>query len=200
VKLTIIPAYEPITEKEYCCVPAVLQMIQGRRGLGYESQEEIGYQLGLIVPPEFERKFSKVRTGPEPQAGYGTQTSKEEFSIPSYFRRNGLPLKFTIIRPQTVSEFRHQLCASLQAAADVIICYNSHLLFGDGDVEHVSLIQEFDAESGDLVVVDPAIGVPKLRKTTVDHLFKVINAHDVSNHGGLWTVSAMRSNTHENQK
>ncbi len=48
------PAYEPITEKEYCCVPAVLQMIQARKGLSYDSQDEIGYQLGLMVPPDLE--------------------------------------------------------------------------------------------------------------------------------------------------
>lgn len=191
MKIVAIPAYNPITEKDYCCVPAVLQMIQGRRGLGYDSQDEIGYQLGLIVPPELEQKFSKVRTGPAPQAGYGTQTPKEEFSIRNYFSRNSIPLDLIKPQPQTADELRSQLSASLQAGDDVIICYNSRLLFGDGDIEHVSLIQEFDTETGDMVVVDPAIEAPKLRKTTLDGLFEALNVHDVSNSGGLWIVSAL---------
>ena len=51
MRIEIIPRYTPITEKPYCCVPAVLQMIQQRRGFDFASQDEIGYQLGLIVPP-----------------------------------------------------------------------------------------------------------------------------------------------------
>lgn len=33
--------YNPKTEKEYCCVPAVLQMIQEGRGFEFVSQDEI---------------------------------------------------------------------------------------------------------------------------------------------------------------
>jgi len=146
MKLEITPPYDPITEKEYCCVPAVLQMIQARRGLRYLSQDEIGYQLGLVVPEEIAYKFCKVRTGPEPRAGYGTQTSKEEFSISAYFRRNSLPLELCKVQPQTLDQLRCHLVDSLRAGHDVIICYNSHLLFGDGDIEHVSLIQAFEME------------------------------------------------------
>lgn len=202
MQILVIPAYKPITEKDYCCVPAVLQMIQGRRGLRYNSQDEISYQLGLIVPQDLEQKFLKVRTGPKPQTGYGTQTSKEEFSIRNYFRRNSIPLKFIKLQLQTAGELHSRLSTSIQAGDDVIICYNSRLLFGDGDIEHVSLIQEFDTETGDLVVVDPAIGAPKLRKTTIERLFETFNAHDVSNNGGLWIVSAVADHvykTHHNQ-
>jgi len=69
MKISIIPKYNLKTEKEYCCVPAVLQMVQERRGLESSSQEEIGYQLGLIVPKEKAHLFSKVRTGRIPKTG-----------------------------------------------------------------------------------------------------------------------------------
>jgi hypothetical protein len=190
MKLEITPNYEPITEKEFCCVPAVLQMIQTRRGFDCLSQDEIGHQLGLIVPKEPEHLFERVRTGPEPKAGYGTQTSKEEFSIAGYFRRNGLPLKLVKTQPHSLDELHSQLTVSIQNGDDVIICYNSRLLFGDGDNEHVSLVQELDLETRHLLVVDPAIDVPKLRETTLDRLYEVLNAHDVNDHGGLWIVSS----------
>jgi hypothetical protein len=46
MKISIIPKYNLKTEKKYCCVPAVLQMVQERRGLEFSSQEEIGYKKG----------------------------------------------------------------------------------------------------------------------------------------------------------
>jgi len=190
LKLEMIPAYKRIKEKDYCCVPAVLQMIQARRGLAYDSQDEIGYQLGLIVPPELANKFAKVRTGPKPTAGYGTRTSLAEFSIAGYFKRNRLPLKISLIQPQAIEELRDHLAASISADDDAIICCNSRLLFGDGDLEHVLLVQEFDTASAGLLVVDPAATASELRETTLDRLYEVIVAHDVSRHAGLWIVSS----------
>ena len=147
MKFGINPPYTHITEKPYCCVPAVLQMILKRRYLQYQSQEEIGNHLGLIVPSEFEHQFNKVRTGPQPRAGYGTKTSKEEFSISNYFRKNNLPLRLTKRQTTNIQYLRDCLMKSLSCGDDVIICYNSQLLFENGDIEHVSLIQSFDTET-----------------------------------------------------
>ncbi|MCP3921473.1 MAG: hypothetical protein GY714_02695 [Desulfobacterales bacterium] len=181
--------YQTITEKEFCCVPAVLQMIQGRRGLSYHTQDQIGYELGLIVPQGLEHLFDKVRTGNEPSAGYGTQTSREEFSIQKYFVRNNLPLRLTKLRPTSLHELSEQILTSLKEDADVIICYNSQILFGDGDIEHVSLIQQFDTLNRKILVVDPAIGVPKLRNAQLDRLLGAVTNDAVSDNSGLWIVS-----------
>jgi hypothetical protein len=97
--------YDPITEKPYCCVPAVLQMIQARRSLRSTSQEEIGWELGLIVPPEIKSKFTKVRTGSKPRTGYRTQTSKPEFSIEKYFDHKHLPLSIARILPSSFNDW-----------------------------------------------------------------------------------------------
>lgn len=197
MKLKISPPYEPITEKEFCCVPAVLQMIQTRRGFKCLSQDEIGYQLGLIVPKEKEHLFKQTRTGPEPRSGYGTQTSKKEFSIASYFRRNSLPLKLVKIKPHSLDELHSQLTISIRNGDDVIICYNSRLFGGDGNIEHVSLVQEVDLETGYLLVVDPAIDAPKLRETTMNRLYDILRTHVVSEHGGLWIVSSATPSTEQ---
>ena len=181
--------YDPITEKPYCCVPAVLQMILGRRGLCSTSQDEIGWELGLIVPPEIKYEFTKVRTGSKPRAGYGAQTSKPEFSIEKYFDHKQLPLSMTRILPSSFKELISTIEAALAQDNDIVICYNSQVLFGDVDIEHVSLIEEFNKNSGDVTVVDPAIGSPKRRITTIAEIFKTIQNHDVSEFGGLWIIS-----------
>ena len=189
MKISVTPKYNIKMEKPYCCVPAVLQMIQERRGLEFASQDEIGYQLGLIVPKEKAYLFSKVRTGRMPKTGWGTQTSKKQYSINHYFIKNNLPLKLTIYSVEAVENVSEFIIQNLLNDNDIIICFNSQLLFGDGDVEHVSLIQEIDTENNEMTVIDPAIGVPKIRKTKFSRLIQVLKSHKTSKLCGFWIVS-----------
>lgn len=85
--------YLPITEQPYCCVPACIQMILLRRNMRLISQEEIGYDLGLIVPQKYKSLFKKVQMGKKPKAGWGTQTGKPVYSINNFFRKNKINLK-----------------------------------------------------------------------------------------------------------
>ena len=190
MRLEINPPYLSVTEKPYCCVPAVLQMILMRRGLKYQSQEEIGYQLGLIVPYEYRHRFTRVRTGSEPKAGYGTQTYKDEFSIPNYFCKNNLPLILTKRQPARIQEFRKYLSNALSRGDDVVICYNRQLLFGEGDREHVSLIQSFDNEADMVSIIDPAIGAPKYQKLNLEKLSNVLISKRAAEQKGLWIISS----------
>ena len=189
MKISIIPKYNLKTEKEYCCVPVVLQMVQERRGLEFSSQEEIGYQLGLIVPKEKAHLFSKVRTGRMPETGWGTQTSKKQYSINNYFIKNNLPLELTIYNVQEIKNVSEFVIQNLVNDNDIIICYNVQFLFDDGDIEHVSLIHEIETENDKLTIVDPAIGVPKVRKTKLSRLIRVLKSHEASMLIGFWIVS-----------
>ena len=189
MKIGITPEYIPKTEIPYCCVPAVLQMIQGRRGLGFTSQDEIGYQLGLIVPKEKAHLFSKVRTGRMPNTGWGTRTSEKQYSINNYFVKNNLPLKLTICSAQDVENVAEFVIQNLVKDNDIIICYNSQLLFGDGDTEHVSLIQEFDTENNEITIVDPATVVAKIRRAKFSRLIQVLKSYETNRLGGFWIVS-----------
>jgi hypothetical protein len=192
VKIRIAPRYNPKTEKPYCCVPAVLQMIQERRSLQFASQDEIGYQLGLIVPKEKTHLFSKVRTGRMSKTGWGTQISKKRYSINNYFVKNNLPLKLIICSSQDVGNAVDFVVENLLNDNDIIICYNSQLLFGDGDTEHVSLIQEFDTENDELTIMDPAIRIPKIRKAKLSKLIQVLNRRETGRLGGFWIVSKIK--------
>lgn len=184
------PAYEPVTERPYCCVPAVLQMIQRRRKLEVLSQEETGYDLGLIVPQELRDSFTRVRTGPEPPSGFGTQTSRPEFSVAGFLARRGDPLEFSLVRVRSADELGRELTNRLERGDDVAICCSSRALFGDGDPEHLSLVQAFNPGSGEVIIVDPAICAPKLRCTTLGVLFRALKSHETSSVGGLWVFTS----------
>ena len=181
--------YDPITEKPFCCVPAVLQMILTRRGLPCMSQGEIGWELGLLVPPEVKSAFTRVHIGTQPPAGYGTRISNPEYSIENFFNRNRLPLRITRVSPSSYEELTATLQDTLDREYDVVICFNSQRLFGDGDREHVALVEAFNSAAGRVTLLDPAIGAPKHRTASIDKIFETIQAHDASALGGLWLIS-----------
>ncbi len=82
--------------------------------------------------------------------------------------------------------------ASFNKENDVVLCFNSQRLFGDGEIEHVSLVEAFNEANGAVTVVDPAIGAPKRRATTIFRIYDTIQEHEVSSHGGLWIISDRR--------
>lgn len=184
--------YHPVIEKPYCCVPAVLKMIQVKRNLPVMSQDEIGWDLGLVVPSKIKSEFVKVRSGPEPKAGYGTQTSKPEFSIENYFNRNQLPLSITRLFPSSCKEMIRIIELAMKQEHDIVLCFNSKHLFGNGDLEHVALIEAFNKASGLVTIIDPAIGVPKVRFTTSMDIFNTIQNHSISGNSGLWIISEIQ--------
>ena len=156
------------------------------------SQGEIGWELGLLVPPEIKSAFTRVRTGPQPPAGYGTQTSKPEFSIEKFFKRNRLPLRIAGVSPSSSEESAATLLDALDRNNDVILCFDSRRLFGDGDREHVALIEAFNKAAGRVTLVDPAIGAPKHRTASIDNIFETIQTHAAGTLGGLWLISEIK--------
>jgi hypothetical protein len=143
----------------------------------------------LLVPLEIKSAFAKVRTGPQPPAGYGTQISKPEFSIENFFNRNRLPLRIARVSPSSSEELAATLQDALDRSNDVVLCFNSRRLFGDGDGEHVALIEALNSATGRVTMVDPAIGTPKHRTASIDKIFETIQTHDASTLGGLWLIS-----------
>lgn len=84
--------YKKIVQKKYCCVGACLEMVLNRHHIKNSGQEDIAYQLGLIVPDEVKDNYKKVWSGKKPIAGYGTQIQEEQYSINHYFNENKIPL------------------------------------------------------------------------------------------------------------
>jgi hypothetical protein len=78
---------------------------------------------------------------------------------------------------------------------DIIVCFNSQHLFGDGDLEHVSLIESFNKEIDHVTIIDPAIGTPKVRSTMSSEIFNTIQNHGISENNGLWIISDQKCDT-----
>src|SRR4051794_40060347 len=86
--------YVPFVQQPYCCVPASLHMVMYRRSMPLVAQEELGYHLGLVVPPNDGHWYWNPRiSAKRPPAGYGTQIQRAEYSPDAAFERLGVPLR-----------------------------------------------------------------------------------------------------------
>jgi len=177
--------YQKIVQKDYCCTAACLEMILNRHHIYHEHQEEIAYQLGLIVPPEYKDYFKKVRIGKKPSSGYGTQIHKDEFSINHYFQSNQIPMEeeyYYILNKQEVYEF-----LSKHENDDVIICLHCGILYGKDYANwgHMVLFEYLDGE--DIIILDPS---PKrnYERIKVEDLINAIKVHGKDNGAGFWLI------------
>ena len=181
------PPYKPIKQRPYCCVPACVSVILDRRGIKHNSQEEIGYELGLIIPKEKIHLFIKARIGRKPVAGYGTQVSKKKYSINNYFLKNKIKLKETYYFPEKIKDTRNFIIENLKSSNDLVVCFNNKKLYGNGDFGHVSLIQSIN--NGVIILIDSEKSVPDKRKVKLQKLVEAIKYHGKKKRGGFWVIS-----------
>ncbi|VVB59594.1 Uncharacterised protein [uncultured archaeon] len=179
------PSYKQIKQKPYCCVPACISMVLDRRGIRHGSQEEIGYELGLIVPKEDAHLFTKVRTGRKPIAGYGTQVQKKKYSINNYFQKNKIRLKETYYPVEDITDVEKFIIDNLKKGNDLLVCFDNKALYGDGDFGHVSLIQGINNDI--VMLVDPEDA--RSKDVGLSKLTNAMKAHGRKRSGGFWIIS-----------
>ena len=92
-------------------------------------------------------------------------------------------------------EFISTLDAALEQDNDLVLCFDSRRLFGHGDREHVALIEGLNRESGLVTLLDPAADIPGRKTAGVDRILATIQAHALSNLGGLWIISEAEPTT-----
>ena len=180
------PPYRPVNQKPYCCVPACITMILERRKIKHGTQENIGYELGLVVPKVKAHLFTKVRTGKKPVAGYGTQVSKKEYSINRYFSKNNINLKEVYYPPEKVRDVRNFISENMKKGNDLIVCFNHRKLYGIGDYGHASLIHSISKDT--VTLIDPESGVPKRRRVNIRKLVAAMKYHGKKRRGGFWVI------------
>lgn len=183
----IVPPYRRRVELPYCCVPAVLQMVFERRRMRVPEQEDIGYELGLIVPEEIAHRFRRVRTGPQPPSGWGTQIGSEEFSIQRYFDRHRLPLRIVPYLAAEIMDLETFLADHLERGDDIVACFDRQHLLGGGDTEHVALVQAL--HRGSVILVDPAENGPDLYRVGLARLAEALCVR-ATGQLGLWVISS----------
>ncbi|MFO0970927.1 MAG: hypothetical protein U0520_01095 [Candidatus Saccharimonadales bacterium] len=148
--------YAPIPQKKYHCVPACLQMILTKHELHVPSQDEIGYNLGVIVPSDEAGNFDPVRVGIEPDGCHGTHLEKPEYDFNTVARALGWGVKMTCRSPDnfTTSEsLLDYLTQAEEADKDVILCYDFPALYENGSGGHTNLFDRVRPEG--IRVIEP---------------------------------------------
>jgi hypothetical protein len=162
-------------------------MVLDRRKVKHGTQDEIGYELGLVVPKDIAGEFNKIRTGKKPIAGYGTQVSKKQYSINHFFQKYKINLRETYYPPEKITDYAKFITDNISKSNDLIVCFNNELLFGSGDWGHVCVIQSINKNI--VTLVDPGRSVPKKRKAELPNLISVIKKHGKKRRGGFWVIS-----------
>ena len=180
--------YKHIPQKPYCCVPACAQMILRRRGLSAPSQEDIAYDLGIILPPEYRNFLRRSYKGTRPKSGWGTRINLKRYSLAEFFKRRGYALRekyYSAKHFQSVEKFWRFLEHNLKIGNDQLICFNSPMLYHvSGSWGHASLIEKVNEKY--VTLRDPNAKYKLSRKVALHDLFvSTINHYK----GGVWVIS-----------
>ena len=189
------PPYKLVTQQPYCCVPACLSMILDRRKIKHKSQEEIGYELGLVVPEDKAHFFTKVRTCKKSTTGYGTPARKKKYSVNNYFSKNKIKLKETYYQQDKIKDVKKFIIQNLQKGNDLIVCFNYRALYRPKDKEsgglgHISLIQSIHDDI--ITLIDSVENVPNKRKVKLEKLTSAMKYHGTKNKGGFWLIQTKK--------
>jgi hypothetical protein len=153
-------------------------MVLRRHNLLRWDQEQIGEELGLVIPEQHAAAFARDHAGPRPDSGWGTQVQKPEHSIERFISHHRLPLRFSYdpsIRPE-------ELIAGIARNDDQLLCVESFLHPGNG---HVVVLVGIDGE--DVEFIDP-------NKGEIERMpFSRLRARSAQNMGGTWRISRTSS-------
>jgi len=171
-RISVKPAYTPLTQQRMHCVPCSIQWILLRRKLPIFSQEEIGRALKLTVPRELKYLFGKkvLSAAKEPKLGWGSQLGHSAQLINTFFKRKRLPLEaecFPYSKVENPAEF---IASHIAKGNDVMLitymaALDKKLKFG-----HSLVIANIGGNK--VTVGDPAFESSKFYKTPLQ---KVLN-------------------------
>jgi hypothetical protein len=186
--------YIPFTQQPYCCAPTSIQIIMHKLGLPLVSQEELGYHLGLVVPPRDKMLFWNARVSERPpsEAGYGTQIQEPEYHPNEAFKKLNIPLDFVynfIDNFNSVEEMRFYLRDAEKNDLDIIVCYRYGTLHDtDSSDGHANVFDHYLPGTDEVRLIDPAASAPKWRIVPLEKLFKAAKEHGADKSGGFWEI------------
>lgn len=160
--------YKLIKQEQYYCVPRCLQMILDRYKLKFDSQEDIGKELGFIITEDYK----------------GTRIQEQEYSISNYFDKHNLPLTFEYFYLTDYEEVKKFLIENKDN--DIIVCYKRGVMFNKilkGG--HATLIEKFENENVTLVYPEDDLGY---RTVNLKSLINAIKLYDKKNMAGFWLI------------
>ncbi|MBI3336360.1 hypothetical protein HYZ98_02215 [Candidatus Peregrinibacteria bacterium] len=182
-RVAIEPMYIPFFQKDYCCVPACIQMILYRRNLPLFPQGTIGKAMGLVIPKDYAEAFYEdIKTSRSKKLKtYGAHSIVK--TLNSFFRRKKIDLRSQYISPDTIGDITGFVRKNILQGNDIMVSYANHALESircakNNRTSHCVLIQELDGDQ--VTCVDPYPDNPELWETRLHHL---VDSMPLSNNG-----------------
>lgn len=172
------------------CVPATINLVFTRRGIGGVPDEEIARLLGLIVPPDRTTKYPFASVSAD-ETKWGVHPQVQETSIQRLLETLGLPVFFAYLRrteipTHSILEF---LRDNLDNGNDIVVGHDYRELYGKGsNVGHVSIVQSAELDTEDVVILEPFSGDNLV--LTSEHLVRGIDKVQ----DGFWLFADRESN------
>jgi hypothetical protein len=186
--------YVPFTQQNWCCVPTSVLMIMYKNDIPLIPAEELGYRLGLTVPPEVSDIFYKPRISETPptDAGFGTQVLSSDYSFNKVFPELNIPLTAEIIFTDKIENediFMSILSRVEQDDTDALLCFDHGTLRVDGT--HNGHVVVFDRIiDGQIRIVDASPRHPKWRLIEPAKMLEAMRNHPMKGTGGIWKFTA----------
>lgn len=177
--------YKKVTQKPYCCVGACMEMILNRNNIVNNGQVDIAYQLGLTIPKEYKDEYPNAIIGKKPEAGYGTQIQKEEYSINNFFKQNNINLIEEYFYIESLEEAKNFL--NKNKDNDILICCHCATLY-DSPLEdwgHMLLFENII--NNEITILDPT-STRTYETVPFEKIIKAITVHGKNNGAGFYLI------------
>jgi hypothetical protein len=195
--------YIPFTQQRLCCVPTAISMIMYRQGIPLIPIEELGYHLGLVVPPEDKRLFYNARVSEEPpMVGYGTQVQEFKYDPNNVFAELNIPLSYRRIKPSTIideEDLSRRLQNIVDEDQDAILCFDFNTLHGKKSDRNCGHVVVFDKIINNKIrFIDPERNQPKWQTYPPKVILSSLKNHENFS-GGVWIFSRKNINSVPNR-
>jgi hypothetical protein len=178
MQASISPLYQTVNNRPYYCVPSCIQMVLKRRNLPVVSLEEIGKNLGIIIPGAGIKK---------PPYGWGTRLDIPRYSLNNFLEKENIPLKCSKYHFNNISEFSQFVTYNLLKGKDILAIYRYGTLYHKNiPWGHASLIQSIKGTK--IKLKDPNDN--ELKSVTIDNLVEALVNHQMhgKSFGSLYAI------------
>jgi hypothetical protein len=156
-----------------------------RRGLDILEQETIGAELGLRIPMRLKKHFSnrKIKFLEKSENGFGTQITKDDYSINNFFKKYRIPLEISdIFYANSTKELENLILEKMTEENDLILRFNNEVFQEERAVGHFAIIIGYDKAKKIISIGDPE---PPFNKTLTlnDALYSISDKIDGTKRG-----------------
>lgn len=153
-------------------------------------QDDIGFELGLIVPKKYMKLLPRAKTGKRPLAGWGTQINIPKYYVNGFFRKYNYPLKEERFPASKIPNAKKWIADQFRQGNDIFVLFNYGKLYGRGDHGHASILESVSGDKATLI--DPGEDVPKFRTVKLKDLLAAMVYHERGGTGGFRVIGSAK--------